>query len=190
MKSVLKYFLYIFITGFALTATAQNQQSTGKVPMTTEKPAINYGITNDAPTLDGTAYGYAGTSGNFVSMPIPAGDPFTIIAPMIAPGFFSSATFGPDGTLYFIDNVTGELYIVDKSNGSLTLVGSTGLGGLNGITYDWTNNVFWVCSETHLYTIEVATGNLDYIGPFGLGGSEIMITLQLIVRAICMDTNF
>lgn len=179
MKSVIKYFLYIFITGFTFTATAQNQQSTGKVPMTTEKPAINYGITNDAPTLDGTAYGHAGTSGNFVSMPIPAGDPFTIIAPMIAPGFFSSATFGPDGTLYFIDNVTRELYIVDKSNGSLTFVGSTVLGGLNGITYDWTNNVFWVCSETHLYTIEVATGNLHYIGPFGLGGSEIMIDVAV-----------
>jgi len=63
-------FIWGLVLGFAFTAVAQdNSNSTGKVPMTTEKPTVNYGITNDAPTGVATAYGHAGILGQFNANP-------------------------------------------------------------------------------------------------------------------------
>jgi hypothetical protein len=151
-------FIWCVVIGFASTTVAQDV-SAGKVPMTTD-PSVNYSITNDAPNADGTAYGWGSIIGQFLSMPIPAGDPFTLIAPMVAPGFLSSATFGPTGILYFTDTTTDELYTVDTGTGALTLVGSTGGAFLNGITYDWSNDTFYGVSATDLYTVDLGTGGL------------------------------
>jgi len=170
--------ILIIIIGITLTTTAQNQQNTGKAPTTGIKPGVNYSYSR-TPLNTTTAYGLGNVVGQFLSMPIPAGDPLTLIAPMTAPGFFSSATFGPDGTLYFTDATTDELYIVDIFNGTLTLVGSTNAGGLNGITYDWANEVFWGVTDTALYTVDVTTGSTTMVGPFGLGGDELMIDVAV-----------
>jgi hypothetical protein len=161
-------FIWCVVIGFASTTVAQDV-SAGKVPMTTD-PSVNYSITNDAPNADGTAYGWGSIIGQFLSMPIPAGDPFTLIAPMVAPGFLSSATFGPTGILYFTDTTTDELYTVDTGTGALTLVGSTGGAFLNGITYDWSNDTFYGVSATDLYTVDVTTGATTLVGALGTGG--------------------
>ncbi len=178
MKSAFKYYFFILIFGIALTATAQNQQSTGKVPMTTEKPTVNYGITNDAPTGVATAYGWSSQLLQFLSMPIPAGEPFTLIGAMSAPVFFGSADFGPDGTYYLLEQVNAELYTVEIATATTTLIGSTGVG-LTGFSYDWANDVFWGISATDLYTVDVTTGATTLVGPFGLGGVELMIDVAV-----------
>ena len=182
----------IIIAGYTIAATAQNQQSTGKVPMTTEKPTVNYGITNVAPTGGATAYAHAGVSGNFVSMPIPAGDPFTIIGPMVAFGFFGSACFGPDGTYYIMEQVNAELYTVDLATGLVTLVGPTGVS-LTGITYDWSTGTFFAVSSTDLYTIDVSIGAATLVGFLGAGGLFIDIAAScdgLLYGYDLSDDNF
>jgi len=146
-------FIWCVVLGFASTAVGQDN-SAGKVPMTTEKPTVNYNITLDAPTSGTIAYGHAGVLEQFVSMPIPAGDPFTIIGPMVSPVFFSSACFGPNGTYYITDFFTAELYTVDIGTGVTTLIGST-VWGLEGITYDWSTGTFFgvsaqICTQLML----------------------------------------
>ncbi len=171
-------FIWCIVLGFTFTTVAQESNSNiGKVPSSSEKRDVNYTITSD-PLMSNTGYGHASISGEFVSMPIPAGTPFTNIAPMVAPGFLSSGTFGPTGILYFTDTVTGELYTVDTGTGALTLVGPTGVG-LNGITYDWSTDTFWGVDATSLYTVDVATGATTLVGPFGLGGGELMIDVAV-----------
>ncbi|MFC2094696.1 T9SS type A sorting domain-containing protein [Bacteroidota bacterium] len=170
-------FIWCVVLGFVSTAVAQDH-SAGRVPITNEKAAVNYTVTNQAPDLDGTAYGWGSIALQYLSMPIPAGDPWTLIAPMTAPGFLSSATFGPTGILYFTDTSTFELYTVNVATGALTLVGSTTVG-LNGITYDWSTGTFWAVDATSLYTIDVGTGATTLVGPFGLGGGELMIDVAV-----------
>jgi len=126
-------FIWCVVLGFAFTAVPQDH-SVGKVPMSAD-PTVNYSITTDASNADGTAYGHSSILAQFVSMPIPAGDPFTLIGPMVSPGFLSSATFGPTGILYFTDTTTDQLFTIDIVTGLGTLVGSTGGAFLNGITY-------------------------------------------------------
>jgi len=170
-------FIWCAVLGFTLTAVAQDN-SVGKVPMTTEKPTVNYGITNEAPFGAGTAYGQAGISENFISMLIPAGDPFTIIGSMVSPGFLASGTFGPTGILYFTDSSTNELFTVDVASGVLTFVGSTDTVILRGITYDWATDTFWGCSGSDLYTVDVSTGNTTLVGAFGIAGFMIDLAVD------------
>ena len=161
-------FIWCVVIGFASSTVAQDV-SAGKVPMTTD-PSVNYTITTQAPQDAGTAYGWASIMEQFVSMPIPAGDPFTLIAPMVVSGFLSSATFGPTGILYSTDTATDELYTINVATGALTLVGSTGGTFLNGITYDWSNDTFYGVSATSLYTVDVTTGATTLVGALGNTG--------------------
>jgi hypothetical protein len=161
-----------FIIGITFTLTAQIQHRYGRIPTTGFKPNVNYKHSGN-PIDSETAYGFTAHAENFVSFPVPEGAPYTVIAPMSAPGFLSSACFGPDGTLYFTDYSTDELFIVDKSSGVITLVGSTGLGaqnGLNGITYDWSTDVFYGVNGSNLYTVDVSTGATTLVGNFGNTG--------------------
>ncbi len=184
-------FIWCVVLGFAFNVVAQDN-SVGKVPMTTEKPTVNYGITNDAPTSVATAYGHAGILGQFVSMPIPAGDPFTQIGAMAAGGFFGSAEFGPDGTYYLIEQVNAELYTVDLATGATTLVGSTGVG-LTGLTYDWSTDTFFGVSTTDLYTVDVTTGATTLVGSLGAAGLFIDVAADcdgLLYGYDLTDDNF
>jgi hypothetical protein len=170
-------FIWCVVIGLASTTVAQDV-SAGKVPMTDEKAAVNYTVTTQSPEDAGTAYGWGSIIGQFLSMPIPAGTPFTNIAPMVAPGFLSSATFGPTGILYFTDTTTDELYTVNIATGALTLVGSTGGAFLNGITYDWSNGTFYGVSATDLYTVDVTTGATTLVGALGTGGLFIDVAVD------------
>ncbi len=91
-RHIIQSLIFTIIIGFALPAPAQDQQSIGKVPMTTEKPTVNYGITNVA-SAGTIAYGHSSLQTQFLSMPIPAGTPFTLIAPLVAGGFFGVSLF-------------------------------------------------------------------------------------------------
>ncbi len=184
-------FIWCVVLGFASTAVGQDN-SAGKVPMTTEKPTVNYGITNEAPNGPVTAYGWGSIVGQFLSMPIPAGTPFTLIGALVAPGFLSSGCFGPTGILYFTDTSTSELYTVNLGTGAITLVGSTG-AALNGITYDWSTETFFAVSSTDLYTVNVSTGTTTLVGFLGSAGFFIDIAAScdgLLYGYDLSDDNF
>ncbi len=180
------FFIWCIILGLNATSVAQNSASnSGKITKSVDNAGVNY-TWSDFPAGGTIAYGWAQLAGEFVSMPIPAGTPFSVIAPMVAPGFLSSACFGPDGILYMTDVITDELYIVDLNFGQLFLVGSTGIndpnnGALNGITYNWSSDTFYGVTGTDLYTVDVSTGLAALVGPLGsIGGIMIDIAADCV----------
>ena len=134
-----------------------------------ESPDANTGYGNDA--IDA---GY-----KFISMPIPAGTPFTTLNPSFAPGWLAGGDIG-NGVYYgcsYIGLGQSQLLQVNLATGIPTVIGS-----ITGITLYPTSlayneaNQTWYYGDTdgaisNLYTLNVATGAATLVGQItGLTG--------------------
>ena len=185
-----KSFLFIFtlmITFAWCTIYAQvSNASTGKVPSlkldrthTVYVPArCNLAI---------IAYGYAGIAATTISIPIPAGTPFTTLGSWTPPVFASSMVKTPANEYYITEvGPPAALYQFNPGTGAVTLVGNiTGMGAdqPNGISYNPANGIYYIVSSANFYSFDLTTRVATLIGPFNTGG--LMIDLCFDIAGTC-----
>ena len=144
------------------------------------------------------AYGYGGQLLQTISMPLPAGQPFTNLAAFTFPSFASSMTRGGDGN-YYITTVyqttptveQPKLYQLNTTTGVPALLGDiTGMGtnSPNGISYNPNNSTYYIMASTTptnslLYSFNVTTRVATLIGTVGTGA--LMIDLCFDFSGTC-----
>ncbi len=131
--------LAVFISLMGSLNTYAQDHSAGQIPETylnkhfSKAPDQNTLGDNPLATL---GYGYGAQLLQTLSMPLPAGQPFTNLAAFTFPSFASSMTKGGDGN-YYITTVAqttptvepARLYQLNTTTGAVTLLGDiTGMG--------------------------------------------------------------
>jgi len=187
------FYLQVFILAivFALIGSfsAYSQdKSAGPIPkMKSDRYNIQKTISSTAPLtlLPGDmAYGYDGA--NTITMPMPAGTPFTTLAAWAAPNFAASAVRGHDGNYYVLD-VGPLLFQLDPVTGSTNLIGPiTGMGTdtPNGISYNPVDGNYYLVSSNNLYQLDIVTLAATLIGPLN-NGAGVMIDLCIASDGTC-----
>jgi hypothetical protein len=170
-----KSFLLIFTVMLAFawcSLVAQEQtQSNGAVPfMKVEKiHTIITQLENPA----SIAYAHNSQGGATLSMPIPAGTPFTTLGSWTAPTFGSSMQKGGDGVFYLTD-IAPSLFEFNTGTGAVTSLGAiTGTSGdqINGLSFNSANGTYYMVSGTNFYSVDVSTRVATLIGNMGVAGS-------------------
>ena len=178
MKTLLQS---VLVLSFLLTTVdTYPQLSTGRAPFNKARSHVTYGT---FPLAD-IAYANDNSTSNNVSLPLPAGNPFTIIGSFSAPVFAASMVRGGDFNYYLLD-VTPQLYIFDPGSGTCTLIGNiTGMGGdqPNGISYNPANDTYYMVSSANFYSLDINTLQATLIGAFTPAIIGLMIDL-------CFDAN-
>jgi hypothetical protein len=152
---------------------AQEQFSTGPIPkIKIENAPIIINDSNDAAWI---AYGHESQSSYTISMPIPAGTPFTQLFNWAPSTFASSMASNPPGFYYITE--TGPPVKLHQTYGDMVLpVGEIiGMGNEkpNGIAYNSVNESFYIASSTNLYSFDLLNLIATLIGPFNTGGNII-----------------
>ena len=141
-KSFSLLFVLFLAIGWCTSFGQSMEPSNGAIPNL--KLERIHTIVNPSQNPATIAYGYAGIAANTISMPIPAGTPFTVLAPWVQPAFASSMIKGPNG-LYYMTEIAPALYQFDPGSGAVTLLGIiTGMGAdqPNGISYNPANGTY------------------------------------------------
>ncbi len=134
----------------------ESKHSTGPIPkIKIENAPIIINNSNDAAWI---AYGHESQSSFTISMPIPAGTPFTQLFNWAPSTFASSMAANPQG-LYYITE-TGPPAKLHQMTllGEVTLVGEIiGMGTEkpNGIAYNWVTSSFYIASGANLYSFDL-----------------------------------
>lgn len=180
-------FLFTMMVAFAwcnLFAQESNL-SNGAVPfMKVEKI---HTIVTELENPASIAYAHNSQGGATLSMPIPAGTPFTTLGNWTAPSFGSSMTKGGDGVYYLTDNgPPGALYSFDTGTGVVTLLTalSGNSEGPNGIAFNPADNVYYMIGSTAFYSVDVGTGVATLIGNTGVAGA-LFIDLCFDAAGVC-----
>jgi hypothetical protein len=183
------FFLLYISCFFSLMIYAQKieSSSTGPVPRMKIEKVQQYKFREQGTALE-TAYGHSSFQNYTLSMPIPAGTPFTILSSWTPPVFASSMVNERGTSYYYITEVgpPAALYKMDSEIGVVTLVGNiTGMGSdqPNGIAYNTENNTYYICSSANLYSFNLTTRVATLIGPFNTGG--LMIDLCFDWSGVC-----
>ena len=186
----MKYTFNILLAAFLLTACydltiAQDRlPSAGKVPFFKSAKIPDY--SGDGTYAASIAYGHSSIQGSTLSMPIPAGTPFTLLQAWVPPGFASSMTKGGDGR-YYITEFAPSLYEFNPGDGSVVLLGPiTGLGGAgpNSIAYNPVDGRYFIATDVNLFLFDVTTLVATLIGPFNTGGG-LMIEIAFNCSGTC-----
>jgi len=143
-------------------------------------------------TLDNPAsiaLAYNNSAGQIVTFPLPAGTPITNLASWNDPVFASTMCRGLDGTYYLVDvGPPVNLYTVNPTTGAVTLVGAitgtVGGEGLNGLSFNPANGMFYGLSSTYFYSVDINTRVATQIGSaFPITG--LMIDLCFSAAGVC-----
>jgi hypothetical protein len=132
--------------------------------------------------LNGIAYGWSAVTEYFISIPIPEGQPISLIQPWSPEHFVSSMT--SDGINHHIIDVEGNFWSYYDNLGYLEYRGIiSGFGDElpNGIAIDFSNNYnYYVVTDENLYQLFYWTTpmSVELIGSFGIPGS-MMIDLAI-----------
>lgn len=187
MTKIIALVLFILInSSLHKTLPQENESSsTGPIPkLRKERIHTNVNLSQN-PAIIG--YGYSSIQNLTLSMPIPAGTPFTLLAPWTEPVFASSMIKGPNGVYYLTEvGPPAALCLFDPGTGTVTMVGSiTGMGAdqPNGISYNPADGIYYIASSTDLFSFDVGTYIASLIGPFNTGG--LMIDLCFDDAGIC-----
>ncbi|MEB2328861.1 MAG: T9SS type A sorting domain-containing protein [Ignavibacteriaceae bacterium] len=180
--------LFVFILGFSFVK-AQEMPSAGPIPshlisnQLSQKNVINSFFDGTGTTA--FAFQTYPTPTNFVTFPIP-GYTTTVVGSHTFTDFASAGAFAPNGTFFLttVGDVSGtsQLYTVDTTTGVPTLVANmTGsiTAGVNGLAFDPTSGIAYICTEDTLGTINTATGVTTTIGPLNnTGGLMVKIVID------------
>jgi hypothetical protein len=136
--------------------------------------------------LASVAYANDNSTSSNVSIPIPDGNPFTVLGSFSAPNFAASMCKGGDGNYYLID-VAPALYLFDPGAGTCTLIGNiTGMGSdganITGIGYNPANDTYYLTTIGSFYSFDVNSLTATLIGAFTPAITGLMIDL-------CFDEN-
>jgi len=188
MRKTFQILFALFLVFAWCTTFAQGieSKSTGKVP--SMKLDRTHTVVNpiDNPAI--IAYGHSSIQLSTLSMPMPAGTPFTLLAPWTPPVFASSMVKSPANE-YFITEVgpPAQLYQLNPSTGAVTLVGNIlGMGAdqPNGIKYNPANSTYYIVSSANFYSFNLTTLTATLIGPFNISGG-LMIDLCFDIAGTC-----
>lgn len=187
MRKSFQIFFTLLLALAWMNAFAQElTQSTGAVPNMKLERTHTVVATLDNPAS--IAYGHSSINLSTLSMPIPAGTPFTLLTPWTPPGgtFAASMAKGPTN-LYYIITIEPALYDFNPGTGAVTLLGSiTGMGGdqPNGIKFNPSNGQFYLISGVNFYSFNVSTRVATLIGNMGVAGS-LFIDLCFNAAGVC-----
>ncbi|HSD64827.1 MAG TPA: T9SS type A sorting domain-containing protein [Ignavibacteriaceae bacterium] len=175
MRNTLRFTLGIILL-FAFSIYAQQiTLSSGKAPFNKANSHINYGTFS----LADIAYANDNSQSTNISMPLPAGNPFTVLGSFSAPNFAASMCRGGDGNYYLID-IAPAVYLFDPNTGTCTLIGNiTGMSGdqPNGIAYNYMDDTYYMCSSSKFYSLDINTLTATLIGSFTPAITGLMIDL-------------
>jgi hypothetical protein len=171
MKNIIEISILIaFILSFNSVFAQDRNASLGPIPIMNGKSSHNIIQQIDNPASIG--YGWEWISKSTLSMPIPAGSPFTTLNIFLPPngGFASSMTKGGDGNYYVITYDNPSLYLFNTATGAVTLVGSiTGLTEEpTGISYNPVNGNYYIITTSNLYSFNISTRVATLIGSMGI----------------------
>ena len=184
--------LTLFVVG---SAFSQDVPSAGPIPFGTQMEKVPPPYTNPNIQFDGPTTAFA-----FQTFPTPtvwktfpiAGYTETTVGPGTFTDFASSGVFAPNGTFFMTTagdvSGTSQLYRINTSTGAATLVANVSgatTTGLNGITYDPTTGIFYVCTGTNIYTIDTNTAVTTSVGPTGVSGG-----LMIDIAVDCSGTMY
>jgi hypothetical protein len=178
-------FVLFLVFAFCTTFAQDLGTSSGRAPLM--KQGGSHRIINqlDNPATEALAYDNA--SGQTLTMPLPAGTPFTYLTAWANPVFASSMCEGGDGTYYLIDvGPPQTLWTVDPSTGVVSSLGSiTGASGdaPNGISFNPADGMFYMVGASTFYSIDVSTRVATVIGTFSITG--LMIDLCFDAAGTC-----
>ena len=168
----------------SLNIYSQDIQSVGPIPKMRlggkEHSVVKY-LDNPA----SIAYGWSAW-GSMLSMPIPAGTPFTILGSFDPPDFASSMVKGGNGT-YYLTDISSILFEFNPNTGDVTQLGTiTGTNGdqIMGITFNPANGQYYLISLTKFYSFDVGTYVSTLIGNMGVAGS-FFIDLAFNAAGVC-----
>ena len=182
-------FICLLLTLFAAgNAFSQDVPSAGPIPFGTQMEKVPPPYTNPNIQFDGPTTAFAfqtfPTPTVWKTFPIP-GYTETTVGPGTFTDFASSGIFAPNGTFFMTTagdvSGTSQLYRINTSTGAATLVANVSgatTTGLNGITYDPTTGIFYVCTGTNIYTIDTTTAVTTSVGPTGITGG-LMIDIAI-----------
>jgi hypothetical protein len=183
MRKTFQIFFTILLAFAWMNAIAQEQMhSTGAVPnMKVEKI---HTIVNTLDNPASIAYAHNSQGGATLSMPIPAGTPFTTLGTWTAPNFGSSMIKGGNGTYYLTDANSG-LFEFNTGTGAVTALGAiTGATDINGISFNPANSMYYVITGLNFYSFDVNTRVATLIGSMGVSGS-LFIDLAFSAAGVC-----
>ena len=175
-----KIFCLLFVFSFSLQITLAQKDKTlsaGPIPKIRLERNHTQQSSNQTTLLE-TAYGHSSIQNHTLSMPIPAGTPFTLLSSWTPPVFASSMVNEPWTNYYYITELgpPAALYKMDSETGVVTLVGNIiGMSSdqPNGISYCRNNDKYYIVSSTNFYSFDLETLTATYIGPFNAGGLMI-----------------
>ena len=185
MKKTFQLLFTLLLTVAWLNVFAQDRSaSSGPIP--TIKAERIHRIINLPDNPATIAYGHESQSGNTLSMPIPAGTPFTTLGSWTAPTFGSSMIKGGNGN-YYVTDVGPVLFQFNTGTGAVTQLGAiTGTSGdqINGISYNPANSTYYLISGTNFYSLNIGTYAATLIGNMGVAGS-LFIDLCFSATGVC-----
>ena len=118
-----------------------------------------------------TVVGVRGSSANSFGTLVPSTGAFTVVGATGASFSCGDLAWDNDtSTLYAGGASNTGLYRINTSTGAATLIGTHGLTGLTGLTWDYTNTSLYAFnylggSQNGLYSINPTTGAAALIGP-------------------------
>jgi hypothetical protein len=176
---LLSFFLFFFLEALNVYPQQVNPEL-GKVPFNRAKSHIEFGISNPAMV----AYANDLSQDINISIPVPAGTPFTVLGNSNISSITVSMCKGGDGNYYLLGAYPSTLYLFDPGSGTCSLIGYiTGMGDIpSGISYNPLNNTYYITSTDKLYSFDVSTLNAALIGAFSPAISGYMADL-------CFDEN-
>ena len=195
-KTIHIFFILSFLCVWCGNLLAQDtEHSIGLAPyqIGIEKGQPQYVPNENGPAAN-TAYGTDALLYNFLSMPIPAGTPFTIINPAFSSGdWLTGADMNDAGNFYGIEFYSKILYQVNLATGVKTAVGPvTGtVQTITGLAYNSANSTWYVCetdiATSKLYTINIATGAATYVGDITNCAAAIGLAINCTGNAYAVD---
>ena len=178
MRKRLLFALGMFLLFASGIVYAQQTLSTGKAPFNKTRSHVKWGSS----PLASVAYANDNFTGTNISIPIPAGTPFTNLGTFNAPNFASSMCKGGDGNYYLVDEAPA-LYLFDPETGTCTLIGNITMPGDTpiGISYNPSNGMYYMTGLNGFYSFDINSLTATLIGYFQLN-------LRYIID-LCFDEN-
>lgn len=173
MKNLL--LLVCLITVFVVNASAQ-QVLSGISPTTNQTSEIINNYLGNTPENATLAYGNDANNGRFISLPIPAGVPWTQIATGYT-DFIAGGDLDDNGNYYgcYFGNITNpQLVTVNLSTGVPTVIGPLSIAAgqsVSSLAFNTINDTWYLgttdpntLSSGKLYSVNVSTAQTTFIG--------------------------
>ncbi len=185
--------LNIFILLISLAPFTCIKSQNYSAPGVSEQHPIKEKFNEKGKNSSGIAYGWSAVSGYIISVPIPEGQPITLVQPW-SPQYTPTAMV--DNINEYIIDDGYNYWLYQPNNGNMYNLGTiTGLGEEhpNGLAIDF-NNLYttYIITDENLYRFIYWTNpmTVELVGSFGIPGSKMIdIAIDCCSNAYTYDIN-